>query len=224
VKIIGPKVDLLIPRNRAEGIDCLQLIEHMARVSHRSEAAQTSSSWEPFYKAVVVAHGDWSVVEHAFATVEFRVNRGVTHEQVRHRLFSPTQESTRFCNYGKTKEGKIMYEAEYIHSCKVKEEDLEEWIADFGVSDAIYLKWLNRGYAPQIARDHLNHALAATIGITGNLRQWRHALIMRTTNETHPDFRLVMTQLLAQFQARVPLIFDDVIPNRKQSQAIAIAR
>src|SRR5437879_13439332 len=98
MKVINPTVEMSRPRNKAEGIASLQFIEQMARISHRSEDRQTNDSYERFITAIVLEHGDWSVVEHAYATVIFRVDRGVTHELVRHRLFSFTQESTRFVN------------------------------------------------------------------------------------------------------------------------------
>ena len=87
--------------SRFHGIDLLQRIEWAGRISHRSEDAQTAESWKRFIPAVVIDHGDWSIVEHASVSVDMYVDRGVTHELVRHRLFSFTQESTRFVNYEK---------------------------------------------------------------------------------------------------------------------------
>lgn len=84
-------------------------VEAAARVSHRSEAEQSETTTERFINAVVLKHGDWSVVEHVTATVEFLVDRGVTHEIVRHRLFSYTQESTRFVNYAKRMPPSFVY-------------------------------------------------------------------------------------------------------------------
>ena len=78
----------------------LTRVEYAARVSHRSED-ETSANTEKFIRAVVLSHGDWSVVEHVSASVEFLVDRGITHEIVRHRIASYTQESTRFVNYAK---------------------------------------------------------------------------------------------------------------------------
>src|SRR5271163_3954726 len=101
MKVIEPTFELLYPRDKESGITQLRFIEQMARISHRSEDLQTDDSWQRFIKFVVCDKGDWSVVEHAMATVVFRVDRGVTHELVRHRLFSFTQESTRFVNYKK---------------------------------------------------------------------------------------------------------------------------
>ena len=82
-------------------ISALRRIEHAARISHGSEDAQTNDSAERFIRAVVLGHGDWSVVEHISASVEFLVDRGITHELVRHRIASYTQSSTRFINYAK---------------------------------------------------------------------------------------------------------------------------
>jgi len=92
-----------------QGIRMLRKIERIARISHRSEEAQTETSWDRFLRAVVLSHGDWSVTEHASISVEFYVDRGITHEIVRHRLASYTQESTRFVNYEKKMPPSFLY-------------------------------------------------------------------------------------------------------------------
>jgi thymidylate synthase (FAD) len=219
VRFTKANATLIRPFNDEEGLSQLKFIENMARISHKSEELQGPETWRRFITSVVLEHGDWSVVEHASATVIFQVNRGITHELVRHRLFGFTQESTRFVNYSHPK-----HEPVFIPSIAVDEADRTEWEEDLETAEAIYKKWLSRKYAPQIARDHLPNALAATIAVTGNLRNWRHALIMRTTKETHIDFRNVMTPLLTQFQMRIPILFDDISPMQKQSEAIQKAR
>ena len=208
---VTPTYKVLDPTHYEDGIKKLQRIESAARISHRSEERQTKDSWEKFVTAVVIGHGDWSVTEHATATVEFHVNRGVTHEMVRHRLFGFTQESTRFVNYSKPG-----YEASYIPSVAVKPEHLEEWKRDLTKIDETYRKWLKVGYTPQIARDFLPNALGAKIAVTGNLRNWRHAFLMRTSKETHPDFREVMIPLLEFFQTMVPVLYSDIVPMTRQ--------
>lgn len=219
MKIIDPSFEIVDLTSKEDGVKLLQKIERMARISHRSEDRQTSDSWEKFLKAVVIDRGDWSVTEHSSATVIFTVNRGVTHEMVRHRLFGFTQESTRFVNY--TKKG---YEAAYIPSRAVKPEDSGSWLADLEIIDSIYRKWLAAGYAPQTARDFLPNALAAKIAITGNLRNWRHAFLMRTSKETHQDFRAVTIPLLAEFKKRIPILYDDIEPNARQIENMRKAR
>jgi thymidylate synthase (FAD) len=220
MKIIEPSATLLTPEN---GIESLRFIERMARISHKSENRQTDDSWEPFIRAVVLGHGDWSVTEHISATVLFRVDRGITHELVRHRLFSYTQESTRFVNGSKSYPDGL----EFI---KPQEIPAPELISDrrwFSFERAIqfaenrYLDLLDQGARPQEARSVLPNALASTIAMTGNLRNWRWFFLARTTLESHPDMRRVTIPLLKQFQERIPLLYSDIEPLQKQSVSMA---
>lgn len=222
MRIIEPSFEILTPwgsLSEQVGIQLLQFIERMARISHRSEDKQTPDSWKRFIQAVVLEHGDWSVVEHASLTVIFRVDRGCTHELVRHRLFSFTQESTRFVNYGKS-------ELEFIQPARIEEgghvySNIPTWERAVAVSESAYLELLRNGVRPQEARSVLPNALAATIAVTGNLRSWRWLLLARTTKETHPDFKRVTIPLLADFQKNIPLLFNDIVPEQKQSLAFA---
>jgi thymidylate synthase (FAD) len=219
MRIIDPRVDLMDPEDRVAGIRLLRKIEAYARISHRSEGRQDEQTWERFIKAVVIEHGDWSVVEHASASAVFRVSRGVTHELVRHRMMSFTQESTRFVNGRKSYPNGL----EFIDPIEVKDVlDLEWMHASYADNERYYFNLLEHGVRPQEARAVLPNALAATIAVTGNLRAWRHVLRMRTTRETHPDFRRVMARLLADFKARVPILYDDIIPNGPQADAVRL--
>ena len=217
MRIIEPTFTIITPKDQEDGIERLRFIESMARISHRSEEGQTADSWKRFVKFVVMDKGDWSVVEHAYATILFRVDRGVTHELVRHRLFSFTQESTRFVNYGK--KGNM----DFILPVGIDPNDPDFRLA-FESAEGEYLAQLQAGRPPQVARAVLPNALASTIAVTGNLRNWRHLLIMRTTKETHPDFRRVMIPLLAEMQQRIPILYDDIIPEQKQSEALSKPR
>jgi thymidylate synthase (FAD) len=219
MKVILSGFNIVDPTGLGEGLLALQRIERIARISHRTEDAQSTDSWDRFLRAVVLGHGDWSVTEHVSATVIFTVNRGVTHELVRHRLFGFTQESTRFVNYSKPE-----HEPRYIPSSGVRDMDINDWVADLKTIDGIYQKWLGLGYKPQIARDFLPNALAADIAVTGNYRNWRHAFLMRTSKETHEDFRKVMIPLLAEFKRRIPLLYDDIDPNQRQIENLRMPR
>lgn len=106
MKIVQPYAKILY----SAGLPyALSQIEYAARVSHRSEDAMTENSTKRFLEAVVIKHGDWSVVEHVSASVEMLVDRGITHEIVRHRIASYTQESTRFVNYVKKMPPSFIY-------------------------------------------------------------------------------------------------------------------
>lgn len=228
MKIIEPSFHILGIENREEGAGLLRHIERQARISHRSEDRQTTDSYQRFIQFVVMEKGDWSVVEHATATVSLRIDRGLTHELVRHRLFSFTQESTRFVNYAKKGELEFIKPAYPVENIDSEFMDIKKydhaWIKAIYQAEQNYLELLDQGLSPQFARSVLPNALAATIAVTGNLRNWRHFLIMRTTKETHPDFRRTTIPLLAEFKRLIPILFDDIIPEQKQSEALSKPR
>jgi thymidylate synthase (FAD) len=220
MKIVEPSFKLSTPEHsilfRHNGVDMLRFIETQARISHRSEDRQTADSWERFIKAVVLEHGDWSVVEHASVTATLRVDRGVTHELVRHRLFSFTQESTRFVRY---KEG-----LEFIHPVNAPYGCFANWDLALMQCEKTYEQLVDAGWRPQEARSVLPNALAATIAVTGNLRNWRHFFLMRTSKETHPDFKRITIPMLEEFKKIVPLLYDDIEPNARQIDNLRKAR
>lgn len=214
MNIVEPYAKLMDVHGLDDGVRLLKKIEWCGRISHRSEEAQTDDSWKRFIKAVVFDHGDWSIVEHATATVDMLVDRGITHEIVRHRLFSFTQESTRFVNYEKK------MPPSFIMPEGLVDEQIKSWRQAIAEVEVSYTKMIMHGCAPQIARSVFPNALASRIIITGNLRNWRHFFIMRTTKEAHPQMRQVTIPLLAEFKAKIPILFDDIEPLAKQSESM----
>ena len=88
----------------------------------------------------------------------------------------------------------------------------------------MYRGLINSGVTPQIARSVFPNALASRLIVTGNLRNWRHFFIMRTTKETHPQMREVTIPLLEEFKAKIPILFDDIEPLAKQSEGMKKGR
>ena len=226
MKIIEPSFSVTTPFGPLTpelGVNMLRFIESHARISHRSEDAQTEDSWRSFIYAVVVKHGDWSVAEHASFTVNFRVDRGITHEIVRHRLFSFTQESTRFVRYG----GKMVQELEFIRPQEIPSPEIisdRRWFSfneAMTVAEREYFYLLEHGARPQEARAVLPNALASTIAMTGNLRAWRWFFQARTTHEAHPDMKAVTIPLLEEIKTKIPLLYDDLEIGQKQSISMA---
>lgn len=220
MNIVKPYARLKDLDTREEGIKLLQKIEWCARISHRSEEAQGPETWKRFIPAVVIDHGDWSVTEHASASVDMLVDRGITHEVVRHRLFSFTQESTRFVNYEKKMPPGFVdpfNEASSVdaHQC---------WRDAVEQAEYRYRRLLEHACAPQIARSVFPNALASRIIITGNLRNWRHFFMMRTCREAHPQMREVTIPLLQEFQEKIPILYDDIVPMERQADAIRKGR
>lgn len=222
MKIIQPSFRLSTPYSDSltieDGIRLLKFIEQQARISHRSEDKQGTDTWSKFIQAVVLNHGDWSVTEHVSVTATIRTDRGVTHELVRHRLFSFTQESTRFVRYS---HDSLQFIPPIIG---IPKESEELWFKSLAHSESTYFNILENGGRPQEARSILPNSLASTIVVTGNLRNWRHFFLMRTSKETHPDFRRITIPMLAEFQKVIPLLYDDIVPEQRQIENLRKAR
>lgn len=218
--IVMPYASIQDVADRQAGILLLKKIEWCGRISHRSEDAQSAESWERFLRAVVLGHGDWSIVEHASVTVDAVVDRGITHEWVRHRLGAYTQESTRFVNYEKKMPPRFIIPP----GLDMNSPACNAWESALTEAEMSYRAMLAAGVSPQIARSALPNALASRLIVTYNLRAWRHFLLMRTTKEAHPQMRQVTIPLLADFQTRIPLLFDDIEPEAKQADNLRKAR
>lgn len=218
MNIVKPYATLMDIHTIEDGVRLLKKIEWCGRISHRAEDKQTEDSWKRFIQNVVLEHGDWSIVEHAIVTVDFYVDRGITHEIVRHRLFSFTQESTRFVNYQKKQEPNFVFPFP-------EEETRNQWTKCIEKCEETYKDLVeNWKVSPQIARSVFPNALASRLIVTGNLRNWRHFFIMRTTKEAHPQMREVTIPLLAQFKERIPILFDDIESLVKQSEGMKKGR
>jgi thymidylate synthase (FAD) len=232
--------------------DCIKKIEYAARISHRSEDDMKEGSSERFLTAVVLNHGDWSVVEHVSVSVEMLVDRGITHEIVRHRIASYTQESTRFVNYVKKMPPSFIYPIPDIECFYCLEGDSEPrlendnvclhycentsehngttclydpfWVKSILESEKSYKELLAKGWRPQEARSVFPNALASKILVTMNLRSWRHFLLMRTTKEAHPQMRQITIPLLKEFQTLIPVLYNDIIPESRQVENISKGR
>ena len=176
----------------------------------------------------MLSKGDWSVVEHASLTVILYVDRGITHEIVRHRLASYTQESTRFVNYEKKMPPKFIYPDPegYIESgvgIGIPQYDVD-WVEAIIACEIAYKKLIGKGWKPQIARSVLPNALGSKIVMTCNLRNWRHFLLMRSTREAHPQMRQVIDPLLEEMKATIPIFFEDIIVGATQADNLKMMR
>ena len=211
MQIVEPYAHMLSVPDREAGIALLRKIEWCARVSHASEDAQTEDSWDRFLRSVILTHGDWSVTEHASVTVDAVIDRGISHEWVRHRLGAYTQSSTRFINYDKKIPPSFVLPVGLAPDAR--------WYWENGIEAAIgaYKNLLAVGSQPQIARSVFPNSLATRLIVTYNLRMWRHFLLMRTTKEAHPQMRQVVIPLLAEFQVKIPVLFEDIEPMARQS-------
>lgn len=98
--------------------------------------------------------------------------------------------------------------------------ELQEWHHAVSTAEKAYMHLLDKGVSPQIARSVLPNALASKIIVTFNLRTWRHFFLMRTSKETHPQMKQVTLPLLAEFQTKIPILFEDIVPEQRQAEAM----
>jgi thymidylate synthase (FAD) len=189
------------------GIDMLQSIERAGRVCYKSEDKITEES-APAFVAMLIKRGHEAMIEHGPSiAVKFTVDRGVSHEMVRHRIASFAQESTRYCNYGSGKFGK---EITVIEPIGLDDRQIEMWKSACSWAEHVYLSLLEVGLSPQMARSVLPNSLKTEIIITANPREWRHILKLRAAEAAHPQMREVMIPLCRDLQSRIPILFDDI--------------
>ena len=187
------------------GTTMLKAIEDAGRTCYKSESAVTDDSALEFVKRII-KNGHHSVLEHQSISVRFICDRGVTHEIVRHRLASYSQESTRYCNYGT---GRFGNQVTYVVPTFQLDED------DLILLEAIekhYMKCIEHGRTAQEARYFLPNGLKTEIVMTCNLREWRHFFMLRAASRAaHPQMRALAIPLLAELKALVPVVFDDIV-------------
>jgi len=151
-------------------------------------------------------------------TVKFICDRGVSHEFVRHRVFSFAQESQRYCNYNKDK---FNNELTFIRPTwlNIPTGDYTYWDGDWcdidnmkiqlpsdnGIADNFlwclnnagmqYRLLINKGLKPQEARAILPNATKTELVMTGFESDWEHFFELRCSGAAHPDAKKLADEL-----------------------------
>lgn len=146
---------------------------------------------------------------HWDVTVKFVVDRGVSHEIVRHRTASYCQESTRYCNYAKEDFGS---EITFIipHHLAYNSAGWNTWKEAMKASEKAYFDLLSIGQTAQEARAVLPNSLKTEVVMTVNLSGWRNFFKLRTADAAHPQMREVARPLLDDLKEMIPAVFDDI--------------
>ncbi len=206
MRVIEPSYEIL---DEIDGNEILKKIEKIGRVCYKSEDKITEESSRKFVKNIIES-GHESVIEHEKVSVRIICDRGVSHEIVRHRIASFSQESTRYCNYSKDKFGKELTVIKPVF-WKKNSEEYRLWSIVMQETENTYNKMISMGAKPQEARSILPNSLKTEIIVSMNLREWRHFFNLRTSLNAHPQMREVACGLLDEFKKRIPIIFDDII-------------
>lgn len=204
MKIIKP---YFVIEDKVDGKQILKNLERYGRTCYKSEDKITADSAAAFIK-MLLKSGHESVIEHEKITVRIICDRGVTHEIVRHRIASYSQESTRYCNYSKNgKLGEMTVIRPFFFDKDKKKYQIWEKAMEY--AEKSYNELIELGATPQEARTVLPNSLKTEIVMTYNLRQWRHFFKMRCSKRAHPQMREIVIFLLEKFQTLIPVIFDD---------------
>jgi len=191
-------------------------IELVGRTCYKSEERITDGSAEQFVR-MLLERSHESVIEHESATVKFICDRGVSHELVRHRIASYSQESTRYCSY----KGGVTFvippwvqiePGEYYkpNTSQPLPYASQQWYEAMLNAEAWYKHLLGAKWTPQQARSVLPNSLKTEIVVTANMREWRHIFRLRCSNAAHPQMRESMMPVYQQFCRELPALFDDL--------------
>lgn len=205
MRIVEPSFEIL---DEIKGEEILKKLERIGRVCYKSESRITNDSAKQFI-ANIIESGHESVIEHEKISVRIICDRGVSHEIVRHRIASYSQESTRYCNYADEKFGKELTLIKPVFWAEDSEE-YKCWLEIMQKIENSYNYLMEKGVKPQEARSILPNSLKTEIIVTMNLREWRHFFKLRTSLRAHPQMREVACAILDEFKKRIPVIFDDI--------------
>lgn len=210
MKLINSSYEILTD---IDGDKVLKDIENVARTCYKSHDHTKEGSAAKLVDTLIKS-GHHAMLEFFDITVRFTCDRGVSHEIVRHRVASYAQESTRYCNYSKDKFGNELtfIEPYWLTEALLDDTDnaRERLVFCLQHIEEIYMSLLNKGLQPQAARAILPNCLKTELNVKMNLREWRHFFNLRCSKAAHPDLRKLALPLLAEFKAKLPIVFDDL--------------
>ena len=179
----------------------LKKIERCGRIAYQSQDKTTENSCVAFVKNLIKREHE-SVLEHVAFTVVFIVDRGLSHEIVRHRLASYTQSSTRYYRF----KGSVTF---VIPQADGVGYNVDTWHKACDDAEKAYFKLLET-QAPEIARNVLPMSTATELAMTANIREWRHFFRLRAAPTAHPQLRTLVNKLLVELKTKLPTIFGDL--------------
>jgi thymidylate synthase (FAD) len=210
MQVIKPSFEIM---DTIDAEKMLRNIERYARTCYQSEPKSDSfEDTKIFLKKLLYEKKHDSVFEHEKITVKFICDRGVSHEIVRHRIASYSQESTRYCNYANDKFGNeiTVIEPCFWHNMQSDGDKYTAWLQAMKNAEDSYFALINMGALPQEARSVLPNSLKTEIVCTFNIREWRHFFRLRTAISAHPQMREITIPLYNEFKKQIPILFDDI--------------
>jgi thymidylate synthase (FAD) len=189
--------------------DAEKLIEEAGRTCYLSFDKIGADSARDFIQKLIKMGHD-SPLEHACAT--FRIencSRAMTHQLVRHRLMSVSQQSQRYVDEENFS---------FVVPPTVPKEFQKEFSDDMEAIRQMYIKWRDKGLKKEDARFVLPNACTSEIVVTANFREWRHIIKLRTSAAAQWEIRLVSTKILEILKEQAPACFSDIEAGRDMEE------
>lgn len=189
--------------------DSEKLIEEAGRTCYLSFEKIGANSASDFIQRLIKMGHD-SPLEHACAT--FRIencSRAMTHQLVRHRLMSVSQQSQRYVDEENFN---------FVVPETLPEKDIAEFQADMETIRQMYKKWRDKGLKREDARFVLPNACTSEIVVTANFREWRHIIKIRTSSKAQWEIRIACTEILKILKNLAPNCFYDININKENQQ------
>lgn len=212
--LVNPSIEIVEGLDNGQAV--LEKIERCARVCYKSEGKIDPPKSTESLINKLIKREHWVPFEFHDVIVKFIIDRGISHELVRHRLCSFLQESSRYCNYGDS--NNVTFVVPYFARDHVVSNASCEWYKTMKMSENAYLQLLDNGEPPQAARSVLPNSLKTEVIVKANLREWRHIFNLRCSPAAHPDIQYVMKLALKEFNKAIPLVFKDLYDRYIQTQ------
>ena len=241
IKFVSPKFKINTSLNEKK------ILKHLEKCGRRCYQSDGKITEDSCYKFVsnLITRGHESVLEHFSFSVTFTCSRAISHQLVRHRISSFSEQSQRYCNYTSkvqlqviiphwisekdkevlAKAGTIIVslpnydqdEYDYIYFPNVSEETLI-WADSIGHSVEAYRELIQAGFKPEEARSVLPNSVKTEITMTANIREWRHMLKLRTSPAADSEMRGLMIPFLKQLKEILPTLFSDIEVNKNEAK------
>lgn len=172
-----------------------------ARVLKETSGYTIATNYRLAYESGLLPNIDDSIVDAPIkrVTARFVLPIAISREFIRHRAFSFSEQSTRYCNYSKDKFGNELtfIEPYWLDSCV---DDRLEFLQSCEMSEKMYLRMIKRGMTPQFARDVLPLATKTELIMTGFVEDWKHFFELRCAENAHPQARALAMNLKELFK------------------------
>ena len=172
-----------------------------AKVMNETSGYTIATNYRLAYESGLISNIDDSIDNPPIkrVTARFVLPISISREFIRHRAFSFSEQSTRYCNYSKDKFGNELtfIEPYWLDSCI---DDRLEFLQSCEMAEKMYLRMIKRGMTPQFARDVLPLSTKTELVMTGFVDDWKNFFDQRCAESAHPQARELATNLKELFK------------------------